>query len=287
MPNRVIRESLLDSQRYWNAPIEARQLFIHLMLVADDLGCVQLSTTYVRRHCFDDQPSDDKINTLLGVLSDLDLIRIYMHDGARYGFIPRFRQRIQLRHLKYPPPPQELLAGDEDAQEKLRKFNDKGSSSTVEQPLSNGESPQFTVGQRCEAEAKAKSKKVPSPGGEGAVDGLDRPALSDSDCPHDRIIKAYHETLPTLPRIRVWTNARRSRLRSRWRDMRAAGKYGGVDDGLHWWRGFFAYVGKSSFLTGNVPGREGRTPFQADLDWLVHPDNFAKVIEGRYDDATA
>jgi len=48
-------------------------------------------------------------------------------------------------------------------------------------------------------------------------------------------------------------------------------------------RRFFTHVGASRFLTGRVGGKDGRV-FAPGLDWLVLPENFAKVIEGRYHD---
>ena len=52
--------------------------------------------------------------------------------------------------------------------------------------------------------------------------------------------------------------------------------------GIEWWRTFFSFVAESKFLTGKTPAREGKPPFVADLEWLIKPSNFVKVIEGRY-----
>lgn len=100
------------------------------------------------------------------------------------------------------------------------------------------------------------------------------------DCPHDAIIAAYHEALPTLPRIRSWTDTRRANLRARWREESKR-------QSLDYWKRLFAHVAASDFLTGRAPGRDGRPPFLASLDWLVKPENFAKVIEGKYHEAEA
>jgi hypothetical protein len=125
MPTRMIREGLLDSEKYWSVTIEARQLFWHLLLLADDLGCVSLAPAFVRRRCFDDGPAQDKIDRLVQQLMDADLIRIYEHSGARYGFIPRFGQRLKLMRLKHPEPLPEILEGDEDAKRKFREIKEK------------------------------------------------------------------------------------------------------------------------------------------------------------------
>jgi hypothetical protein len=114
--------------------------------------------------------------------------------------------------------------------------------------------------------------------------------LSDScpPCPHQAVIALYHEVLPECPKVREWTDGRRGYLQARWREKFAQGKYRNVEQGLRWWRKYFDHVRQSKFLTGQADGRAGRRPFVADLEWLLKPQNFAKVIEGRYtDDAEA
>ncbi len=276
MANRLIRDGILDSERYWSVTIEAKLLFFHLMLVADDIGCLSLAPIFVRRHCFDDRPSDEKVAKLLQELADADLVRIYMHDGARYGFIPRFRQRLQRCTLKYPEPPAELLKGDDDAQKKLIKIKHNPPNPTVGQRLS-------TVGQRCEMEVEVEEKKQLH----GVIGDANHPRPSPPSCPHERIVALYHESLPSLPQVRHWTKTRQVYLANRWREQVAAGEYATVEEGLTWWAKLFAYVGRSKFLTGRVEARDGRRPFLADLEWLVKPSNFVKVIEGKYDDAEA
>jgi hypothetical protein len=50
---------------------------------------------------------------------------------------------------------------------------------------------------------------------------------------------------------------------------------------LDWWRSFFGYIGKSKFLTGRSEGKRDN-PFKADLEWIIRPSNFAKIVEGKY-----
>lgn len=98
-------------------------------------------------------------------------------------------------------------------------------------------------------------------------------AVVDS-CPQQQIIDLYHEALPTGRQVREWTPARAAALRSRWRESQKR-------QSLDWWRRFFAYCGQSAFLTGQV-STPGRKPFELSLDWLIKPENMAKVIEGAY-----
>jgi uncharacterized protein YdaU (DUF1376 family) len=98
-----------------------------------------------------------------------------------------------------------------------------------------------------------------------------------ADCPHAEILRLYHEALPANPRIKTWSGTRAANLRARWREDAKR-------QSLDYWQRFFAHVAASEFLTGRSADRNGRA-FTPGLDWLVLPNNFAKVIEGRYHDA--
>jgi hypothetical protein len=153
MPTRMIRDGILDSERYWSVTIESRQLFFHLMLLADDFGCVNLAPLFVRRRCFNDSPSTEKIARLITELGDADLIRCYEIDRCCYAFIPRFRQRLQRATLKHPKPPQELLIEDADAIAKFNKIKQESSNPTVSQPLP-------TVGQPPEVKRREEKRST-------------------------------------------------------------------------------------------------------------------------------
>jgi hypothetical protein len=117
-------------------------------------------------------------------------------------------------------------------------------------------------------------------------DGTRTPAIPD--CPHEQIIGLYHEILPANPRVIEWNATRAGYLRSRWREKaKPNGKHAGyaaVADGLEFWRRFFHWCAESKFLVGQAEGAGDKRPFVADLEWLIRPTNFAKVIEGRYHD---
>jgi len=111
--------------------------------------------------------------------------------------------------------------------------------------------------------------------------GSDKPDLPT--CPHKAIVQAYHEELPMLPRVKIWDNDREKLMRARWADRWKAGKYATAEEGVAYWRTLLAHVRENCpWLTGQITGRDGK-PFYADLEWLIHPRNFAKVIEGKYD----
>ena len=116
--------------------------------------------------------------------------------------------------------------------------------------------------------------------GKGKEGDKDRPPTGDllgesnPDCPQKQIVELYHEILPELPPVNEWTAQNSENLRTRWRsapDRRD----------VAWWRGFFEYVRKCPFLMG------GKTDFQASLGWLVKAGNFAKVLNGQYEERRA
>jgi hypothetical protein len=130
-----------------------------------------------------------------------------------------------------------------------------------------------------ETETKRETESIcPPVGGPEAKDGL-------PDCQHKEVIELYHQHLPTLRKVEVWNAARQGYLRQRWREvaaeLAAEKKTIGGADVLGWWADFFQHIGKSKFLTGKVNSRDGRA-FVADLEWILRPSNFAKIIEGKY-----
>ena len=110
------------------------------------------------------------------------------------------------------------------------------------------------------------------------------PADCLPDCEHNKVIELYHQHLPTLRKVEVWNSVRQGYLRQRWREV--AAEISATDPAtseaiLNWWAGFFKHINKSKFLTGKVTSKDGRA-FLADLEWVIKPSNFAKIIEGKY-----
>ena len=103
-------------------------------------------------------------------------------------------------------------------------------------------------------------------------------------CQHQGVIELYHQHLPTLRRVEVWNATRQGYLRQRWREVAeelAQEKPIEISNVLNWWSDFFQHIGKSKFLTGKVNSKDGRA-FTADLEWILKPSNFAKIVEGKY-----
>jgi uncharacterized protein YdaU (DUF1376 family) len=117
----------------------------------------------------------------------------------------------------------------------------------------------------CPPDGELKAKKLP-------------------ECDHKAVIELYHQNLPTMRRVEVWNETRAGYLRQRWREVAAELAQAQditASDVLNWWGEFFKSVGKSRFLTGRVNSKDGRA-FVADLEWILKPSNFAKIVEGKY-----
>ena len=123
MPSRLIRDDMLDSERVQTLPIEARWLYVSVLLTADDVGLFECNAFRLGRRAGIDQ---SRIGLLVQLLADADLVRIYEVDGKRFGFVPRYRQKLTIKRTRHPQPPVALTADDADATAKLTAFNAGG-----------------------------------------------------------------------------------------------------------------------------------------------------------------
>lgn len=109
MPDRIIRDELLTSERYWSVSDESRLLYIHLLLCADDTARYTGQNFSLRTRCFAGRPIEaERMECLLAELVSRDLIRLYEVAGERFVFIPRYRQRLRFTNSRFPAPPVEV-----------------------------------------------------------------------------------------------------------------------------------------------------------------------------------
>jgi len=267
MPTRLIREGLLDSERVCGLTVDARWLFVTICLQADDVGLFDAAPFALMRKA---ELQRDLGPHLLGVLVDVDLIRLYdsaEFPGKRFGFVPRYGQRLRITRLKHPLPPLALVADDPEASRKIKYLASKMSA--------DGGSLRPEAEVEAEQEKRSKEKEIPSPS---------RPLVRT---PHEKVLKLWSELRPECPQPSIWTPARKRYLSARWKDLSVAEGWRSEEDGLRYFARLFRYCGKSPFLMGKTRAREGKPPFELDLPWLIRPENMLKVIEGFYHRETA
>ncbi len=117
-------------------------------------------------------------------------------------------------------------------------------------------------------------------------DGLVVGSPSLPPCPHLRLLELFGHHLPDLPQPKpeLWQGKNADAMRARWKwvltaKTKAGKRYAVTEaEAVDWFSRFFAYVSRSDFLTG----RSGKWT-NCDLGWLMKADNFAKVVQGNYE----
>lgn len=107
MPNRILRDAALDSDRLAAVSEQAEVLFYRLIMVADDFGRYDGRVSVIRARCFALRQSvpEDEISSRLDELSTAGLICTYSVQQKPYLLIPRFAQRQRAEKSKFPDPP--------------------------------------------------------------------------------------------------------------------------------------------------------------------------------------
>lgn len=96
-------------------------------------------------------------------------------------------------------------------------------------------------------------------------------------CPVESIIALFREKASRLVQPKIVTDATRAAISARWRQDTK-------HQSLEFWDRFFEYCNGTPLLAGDVPSKTGGKPFKAGLEWVVTAGNFAKIINGNYDD---
>jgi hypothetical protein len=116
------------------------------------------------------------------------------------------------------------------------------------------------------------------------VSGKTKAGVNVGSCPHNEILALWTEVLPTLPQHlpAMWRGTRSDHLRARWKETAVTELWVDKAAGLTYFRRLFAFIGQSDFLMGRAKVVGDRRPFMAELEWVIRPSNWAKVVEGKY-----
>lgn len=180
-----------------------------------------------------------------------------------FGWIPTFTKHQVINNRESPSD----LPSIDDADESVDNRNNNFDASSTREARDNDAS------STREVHAQAEGRKEGKEGKEGKE--RNRASTTRAAIPefHQQVINAYHRILPDLPGIKIWTDRRRKALDRRIAERLKEGK---PADTLGYWEQFFERVAGSDFLSGRS------SKWHADLEWLIQPENFTKVIEGRY-----
>lgn len=250
MPLRYLKPGIRDSTliEAVQSP-DAEILYYRLIASVDDFGRFDGRPSMVKAACFPirERATSDKCAGWMQELETARLLVIYEVEGKPYLQLTKWDNKPRAEHSKYPDPPPDA---------------DKCMQPHTNAPLT------VTV--------TDNRNRVPEPTSPATkVAGVAKPPVSPPDCPHEEILKLYHQLLPELPEVAKWTPTRRAYLQARWREDKR-------HQSLEWWEKFFNFVKESDFLCGKGRPKPGQKPFMADLEWLITQGNFVKVIERKY-----
>lgn len=274
----------MESEAVLSLPVEGRWLFVIIILSADDVGLFEATEFKLARRA---DVNRDLAGKLMGLLVDVDLVRLYEVDGKRYGFIPKFRQRLQIKSTKHPLPPAALFADDPDA---LSKINQLATKTTVGAPVGSSWT---TDAQRSEAEAEAEleaERRVSESQNSSSSSSPRRRRKAANPvprCPHQQIIAAYHQALPELPSVLVVKagGKRQRAITEMWNWVLTSSKADGtrraatVEQGVAWFRDYFERARDSDWIMGRVRRGPGHENWEADIDYLCSEAGMKRVIE--------
>lgn len=238
-----------------------RLLFIGLWTLADKAGRME------------DRPKKIKIGVF--PVDNVD-VTVMLDDLARLGFIDRY----EINGLRYI----QVVNWDKHQNphhtEKESVIPDKYGNLTVKKPLKACDPRKHNGGNP--ADSLIPDSLIPEEEAKASLSPAKLP-----DCPHLEILKLYAEKLPELPQPKpeLWDGQRAKNLSARWKWVLTtkSSKTGELyakdkESALAWFARFFGYVAQSDFLTG----RDGAWQ-NCDLAWLIKADNFAKVLQGNYE----
>jgi uncharacterized phage protein (TIGR02220 family) len=109
VPNRILREGILTSERIAKLAWPAEVFYRRLMSVVDDFGRYHAHPTLLRAACYPlqlEKVSDSDIGKWILATEEAGLVRVYpAEDGKRYLELMDFRQQMRAKASKYPQPP--------------------------------------------------------------------------------------------------------------------------------------------------------------------------------------
>jgi len=260
----MLREGILTSERIDMLSPAGEVFYRRLMSVVDDYGRFSANPKLLRAACYPlklDTVRDADVVAWLDECASASLVLRYEDSGKQYLEVQDFRQQVRSKHSKYPNP-----------------------FSVDNTCLADAK--QIPASEHLDGDGDEDGDDKTSPDGEVAIGDAGSPSSNQKipNCPHQVLIDLYAKHLPTLPYPRVWEGQRQEALRARWRWVLTAKRKDGSQyatdeaSAVAWFDRFFEYIAESDFLSG----RNGKWT-SCELGWIVKAENFAKVIQGNYE----
>ncbi len=146
-------------------------------------------------------------------------------------------------------------------------------------------------GQGLEEQKTSSSSSAEPTAGQQAGPKVDQPAAPKPTvpCPYRDIVVAYHEALPTLPRVRVFDgklwDGRCKAMRELWgwvlssRRADESRRATNADEAMGWIRAYFAQAAMNDFVMGRTPRSAQHANWRCDIDFLLTKAGLKQVLE--------
>lgn len=270
MPNRILRDGILASESVATLSWAEEVFYRRLMSVVDDHGRFHSAPKLIRAACYPlliDKVSDADIWKWLTACVEAALVSVYPAlDGKRYIQIIKFGQQVRAKS-KFPEPCDACLPEP---------------AISCEQVPANA----HLVGVGVEGVISKPSASHPPADAAG-------PRAASVPCPYEAIVAAYHDILPSLPRVKLMPVKRQAAMRKLWGWVLSSRKSDGArratnaDEALQWLRGYFEHAQHNDFLMGRTSRPTEHAGWQCDLDFLLTDKGMKQVIEKTVEQAAA
>lgn len=113
MPNRILREGIVTSERVASLDWAAEVFYRRLHSVVDDFGRYYAKPELLRAACYPlqlDRVGNPDVAKWLSATRKAALVRTYAIEGKEYLEVLDFRQQVRTKKSKYPDPPSECDA---------------------------------------------------------------------------------------------------------------------------------------------------------------------------------
>jgi hypothetical protein len=246
---RTIKPDFWRHEGLSSLPEATHMLAAALLNYADDEGYFNANPKLIQAECCPLRELSVSIHESLKLLAGAGYLRLGVgDDGRHYGWILKFLEH-QVINRPTPSKIKALTIMWDDAH-------------TAHAQLSEPSSPE----RKGREQGKEGEKEVEGKGSAVALVAV----TGDPKAPIDRMVEFYNQAARALdlPIARTLTDDRRARLRATFKRH-----------GIEGWQAALIALSKS----GHCQGRNDRG-WRADLDFLLQPASFVRLIEGKYED---
>lgn len=240
---RNIKPAFFKNETLVELPFEHRLLFVGLWTLADREGRLEDRAKRIKMEIF---PADNvDVDTGLGLLANGGFIQRYAVNGVGIIQVLNFAKHQTPHHT-----------------ERQSELPDVNGELTVKPQKPNGGNPSDSLNPDSLNPDSLNPESL-------------KTALAPPPCPTQQIIELYAACAPSMVQARIVTDAVKATISARW-------KQDPIHQKLEFWKTLFDYCEANDFLSGRKEGRGGK-PFRVGLEWIVKSANFAKIINGNFD----